>query len=79
VAAGGDGGDIYLSLGFGGVTNGSLLVTTDSGTVFEATLDSGSYANQLGFYGVTPVSQPTGVAVTAAGIHAALVSLGLIS
>lgn len=34
--------------------------------------------NKLGFYGATPVYKPTGVAVTAAGIHAALVSLGLI-
>jgi hypothetical protein len=31
-----------------------------------------------GFYGATPIVKPTGVAVTAAGIHAALVSLGLI-
>lgn len=35
--------------------------------------------NKLGFYGATPIVQPTGVAVTAAGIHAALVSLGLIT
>ena len=33
----------------------------------------------LGFFGATPVAQPTGVAVSAAGIHAALVSLGLIT
>jgi len=33
----------------------------------------------IGFYGATPVAQQTGVAVTAAGIHAALVSLGLIT
>lgn len=32
----------------------------------------------LGFYGTTPVAKQTGVAVSAAGIHAALVSLGLI-
>src|SRR3990172_6044080 len=36
--------------------------------------------NKLGFYGLaTPVIKPTGVAVTAEGIHAALVSLGLIA
>jgi hypothetical protein len=34
---------------------------------------------KLGFFGTTPIIRPTGVAVTAAGIHAALVSLGLIT
>lgn len=33
----------------------------------------------LGFYNAAPIARPTGVAVTAAGIHAALVSLGLIA
>lgn len=33
----------------------------------------------LGFFGATPVAKPTGVAVTAAAIHAALVSYGLIA
>lgn len=33
----------------------------------------------VGFYGTTPIAQQTGVAVTAAGIHAALVNLGLIT
>lgn len=33
----------------------------------------------LGFYGAVPVTKPTSVAVTAEGIHAALVKLGLIS
>jgi len=36
-------------------------------------------AVELGFYGATPVAQQTGVAVDAAGIHAALVNLGLIT
>lgn len=35
--------------------------------------------NQVGFYGTAPVNKQTGVAVTAAGVHAALVALGLIS
>ncbi len=30
-----------------------------------------------GFYGTTPIAQQTGVAVSAAGIHAACVALGL--
>lgn len=34
---------------------------------------------KLGFYAANPVSLQTGVAVTAAGIHAALVNLGLIT
>lgn len=33
----------------------------------------------IGFYGTAPVAKPTGVAVTAAGVHAALVTLGLIA
>jgi len=33
----------------------------------------------VGFYNTTPVAQQTGVAVSAAGIHAALVNLGLIT
>lgn len=40
----------------------------------------GTAADQkLAFYGSTPLVQQTGVAVTAGGIHAALVSLGLIT
>ena len=34
---------------------------------------------QLGFYGTAAISKQTGVAVTDAGIHAALVALGLIA
>ncbi len=36
-------------------------------------------SDTIGFYGATPTAQLTGVAVTAAGIHAALVTLGLIT
>lgn len=35
--------------------------------------------NKLGFFSAGPIEKPAGVAVTAAGIHAALVALGLIS
>jgi len=35
--------------------------------------------SNVGFYGTTPIAQQTGVAVTAAAIHAALVNLGLIT
>lgn len=34
---------------------------------------------QVGFYGTAAIAKQTGVAVTAAGIHAALVSLGIIA
>jgi len=35
--------------------------------------------DNVGFYGATPIAKQSGVAVTAAGIHAALVNLGLIA
>jgi len=38
-----------------------------------------SAAPELGFYGTAAIAQQTGVAVTDAGIHAALVALGLIT
>lgn len=37
-----------------------------------------SAADYIGFYGATPIAKQTGVAVTDAAIHAALVALGLI-
>lgn len=37
------------------------------------------FSGNIGFYGTAPIAQQTGVAVTAAGIHAALVNLGLIT
>lgn len=36
-------------------------------------------AGNCGFFGTNPIAKPTGVAITAAGIHAALTSLGLIA
>jgi hypothetical protein len=38
-----------------------------------------STTGKLSFYGATATTRPTGVAVSAAGIHAALVTLGLIT
>lgn len=37
------------------------------------------FNGNIGFYGSTPISQQTGVAVSASAIHAALVNLGLIT
>jgi hypothetical protein len=72
----GVGGSFTFTAGGGNATNGSINLATVSGTSIQLA-DNG--ARQLGFFGATPVAKPTGVAVTAAGIHAALVSLGLIS
>lgn len=41
--------------------------------------EGGASGQKLGFFGTTPAVQQTGVAVTAAAIHAALVNLGLIT
>lgn len=35
-------------------------------------------ATGVGFYGTTPIAKQTGVAVSIAAVHAALVALGLI-
>ena len=48
-----------------GVTTGTRIGTTTT--------------EKIGFYAKIPVAQQTGVAVSAAGIHAALVNLGLIT
>jgi hypothetical protein len=58
-----------------GETNaGIALLASGTGTV-----SVGAAANKLGFYGGGAVTKQTGVAVTAAGIHAALVALNLIA
>lgn len=49
------------------------------GTTAATVVNIGRSGQSLGFYGATATAKPTGVAVTAAGIHAALVSLGLIA
>lgn len=66
------------------------VVTTDAATltfadkldmIFSGTTGTkiGGTGAKLGFYGTTPTALLTGVAVTAGGIHAALVTLGLIT
>jgi hypothetical protein len=72
----GIGGSFTFTAGGGNATQGSINLATVSGTSIQLA-DNGT--RQLGFFGATPVAKPTSVAVTAAGIHAALVSLGLIS
>lgn len=50
------------------------LTTTNAVNIGGALNHDGS---TVGFYGTAPIAQQTGVAVTAAGIHAACVALGL--
>lgn len=65
------------------VTIESLLVTLADGVNIGIAAGTGSKiggaSSKIGFFNATPVAQPTGVAVDAAGIHAALVTLGLIA
>jgi hypothetical protein len=55
----------------------ALVVAGNSFTAATTTL-SNTAAILAGFYGTDPVTKQTGVAVSAAGVHAALVNLGLI-
>lgn len=76
-------------LGATGSTYGiALQVRTAAGTLTDAIIaeeiGAGAAsvripATSIGFYTATAVAQQTGVAVTAAGVHAALVNLGLIT
>ena len=68
-------GRTTVGIGSGGVGQLSLIANSlDCINIAE----SGG-ARQLAFYVTAPVSLQTGVAVTAAGVHAALVALGLIT
>jgi hypothetical protein len=73
----GSGGSFFLLPGYGGTTGSIYLQTPAGGDAMQVT-DDGTSA-QISFFGATPVAQPAAVPVTAAGIHAALVSLGLIT
>lgn len=55
------------------------VVGTASGDTLRSTGPFDHDGSTLGFYGTTPIAKQTGVAVSAAGIHAALVALGLIA
>ena len=65
-------------------TNGSVLIgTTTDGMTASGSLaiaqDLAHRGTKVGFYNTASIVKQTGVAVTAAAIHAALVNLGLIS
>lgn len=64
-----NGGNIYG-------TNAFLVLNSDGGGILIGDVGAG---DKVGFYGATPVAQQTGVPVTAADIHGALVNLGLIT
>lgn len=72
-----DADDPAFQIGADAGHSGSLLEVYDAdfnSLVFQTTGDT-----KMGFFGAPPAAQPTGVAVDAAGIHAALVTLGLIA
>jgi hypothetical protein len=61
------------------VSVGTAVTTVaPPGTNFPSALGT-NFSGNIGFFGTNAVAKPTGVAVTAAGIHAALVTLGLIA
>lgn len=68
------GGDAILRGGAATGTDGTVRLQKTAGSDVVVVSDTG-----VGFYGTAPVAQQTGVAVTAAAIHAALVNLGLIT
>lgn len=57
----------------GNATQATIYKSVASGVTVGAT------GQKVGFYGTAAISQQTGVAVSAAGIHAALVALGLVT
>lgn len=63
----------------GGIVRLNVAVSASAGTTASWVTRIEANNTGIGFFGATPVAKPTAVAVTAAGIHAALVSLGLIS
>jgi hypothetical protein len=74
-----------MALGSG--TNQTLYIDSKGSGVLQLNGANGATGGtrveaaggKVGFYGTAPIAKQTGVAVTAAGIHAALVALGLIS
>lgn len=59
------------------ITGYTTSAIRNDGTI--TTLVGEHSTGRVGFYGTTPIAKQTGVAVTAAAIHAALVNLGLIA
>jgi hypothetical protein len=62
-----------------GLTATSINTPTIIATVAATGINVGGASDKLGFYAHAPTLLQTGVAVSSAGIHAALVNLGLIT
>lgn len=76
-------GTKYLSLSHNG-TDALIDTASSSGQITIGGTNAtgvrvGGTGLNVGFYGTTPIALQTGVAVSAAGVHAALVALGLIT
>jgi len=67
-------GDWYIRSG-----NVSGTVSIQDSATASGQTKIGSATSKIGFHGATAVAKQTGVPVSAAGVHAALVNLGLIS
>jgi len=82
-----DGGNLNLTGGAGasgsaGDADGGSVVLRGGasfGTGTNGGIDIGGASDLVGFYGTSPIALQTGVAVSAGGVHAALVNLGLIT
>lgn len=70
---------VYERLSIGWASNICTIKTEHTGAVLRGLNIGGAGTDLLGFYGTLPTIRPTGVAVDAIGIHAALVTLGLIT
>ena len=60
---------------YGGIIEANLVDRIAS----EVITGAREWQGNVGFYSTTPIAKQTGVPVTAAGVHAALVNLGLIT
>lgn len=87
-----DGGSVAYATGTGNALVNNLAIVDGAGLATATIEANGPGAKngyvkvvadatsaRIGFFNAIPVAKPTGVAVTAADIHAALVSLGLIA
>ena len=63
----------------GDFSSATISTGAISALVASTGVKVGATGDKLGFYGTAPISLQTGVAVSSAGIHAALVALGLIT
>lgn len=89
IASGSTDCEIHDTIAFGNATGdvvsfgtGGMIRTRTNFQIAGAVEVDGALNHDgttVGFYGTAPVAKQTGVAVSAAGVHAALVNLGLIS